>query len=359
MPGRLNFMDESRLYLRALRAQLVHAHDGGIIIRRGLTQVKVSGDAAARIVVSLYERCSRTITKDDLLASFDDNEKETVRGLLDALIVRRLFVFVQPQFEQDETSNEIFYWHFGNDVATKLRNRRLVIVGANAVAAYCARALRDSGFEQITILDDPLLRDRPCEDAKTQHIDGDIPFPSKADVVDCDGPETTRLDTVDCVIAVSSFGGQEYLRGWNRACVAQNIRFVPALLRDCIGEIGPLVLPRQSSCLECLRGRQNSHMENSRDYHDIDKESYRGRNVAASHPVMCNVVGSVVAMEVTKFLALGLLGQANRFIEVNLLRSEMIVRRVLKLPYCGVCGEPPTFSAIDISKRTVLSRDNT
>ncbi len=340
--------------IRALRAQLI---DGGdyVIIRRGLTQLKISGPDAAEITSAVYSRARGTFTRQELLDSFLPRHRAAAEDLLDNLLERRLLVTVSsPVAECRESPLDIFYWQFGRDRREQIDACRLVIIGVNAVTVQCAKTARLSGFHDTKLFDDPLLRDQSPDVNQDQQgsVDGIA-------VAGCIEPATTEVLDADCVIAASSFGGQNHLREWNRFCVAREIPFVPALLHDCVGEIGPMVVPHQTACLECLRGRQNSHIANLYESRQADIAAYHGRDIVAHHPAMPSILGNLLALEVTKFAGLKLLGQVNRYIELNLLRSEMKIHRVLKLPYCDVCGVSHSYPPIELLKPVLKPRDDT
>ena len=338
--------------VRALRAQLIDRGEY-IIIRRGLVQVKVAGSEAARITAALYTRSRGTLTREQLLHTFETGDRAATEDLLDNLLTRRLFVMIPaPTEEPQESPLDVFYWHFGDNRKERIESCRIIIVGLNSVTLQCAKTIRMSGFKHITIVDDPHLRDE----------DRGIDLEGLADAITWAGqgsPENMPVSDADCIIAASSFGGQNHLRSWNRFCVGRRIVFAPALLHDCVGEIGPIVVPGQSACLECLRGRQNSHLENLHDSRQADITAFEGRDIVAHHPAMSNIVGNMPALEVTKFVGLKLLGQVNRYIEMRLLLSQMVVHRVLKLPYCEICGSLQSFSPIDLFKSALRPRDNT
>lgn len=350
-------MNTSSKPLRALRAQLITASDGGVIIRRGLTQVKVSGPDASRLTSAVYARCHGSLTASELFASFDNYDQEAVQQLVSHLLERKLIIAASHRRDEQETPLDIFYWHFGEDAIKRVSSSRLMVVGSSSLSSQCIKTLEASGFKDVLLVDDPALRQpcitRPGTSSCPPHFE-----PSREiNYTVQRAPDEVSLTGIDCVVATAPFGGQDHLRQWNRHCVGRRAVFIPAVVHDCIAQIGPIVVPGQSACLECLRGRQNSHIGNIRDVRDVDKNVHEGREIIANHPAISDVAGSVLAMEITKFIGLGLLGQINRHIEINLLRSEMRVRNVLKLPYCSICSSESSTSAIDLSKMILRPRN--
>ena len=75
------------------------------------------------------------------------------------------------------------------------------------------------------------------------------------------------------------------------------------------------------------------------------------QTVVGFHPSMASILGNIAAMELTKFYSQAMpLWNVGKLIEVNLLATRMIPRKVLKLPRCPVCGPLQTHSAITPDK---------
>ena len=112
--------------------------------------------------------------------------------------------------------------------------------------------------------------------------------------------ELTQGRGLGCLVVTSDFGGQHLLRNWNRHCVRERIPFLPVVLQDLVGRIGPLVVPGEGSCLECLRARENSHIDDPETHRAAEHGAYEGQVVNAFHPSMASVLGDIAAMELLK-----------------------------------------------------------
>ena len=113
---------------------------------------------------------------------------------------------------------------------------------------------------------------------------------------------------------------------------------MPAALDSFIGFVGPLVVPRETACFECLIGRENSNIKNPDAESALRSATLRSRGHAGFHPAMASVLGDFAAMELIKFAADVIPWRIGALFEINMLSPEMTTRRVLKLPRCAVCG---------------------
>jgi thiazole/oxazole-forming peptide maturase SagC family component len=110
------------------------------------------------------------------------------------------------------------------------------------------------------------------------------------------------------------------------------------------GYIGPLVVPGETACYECLRRRQNAHLNDP----EVERESEitpPGPKIVGFHPSIASVLGDIAAFELTKLYSdvLPLRNSGNQ-IEVDLLTSKMMKRKVFKVPRCAVCSPLTTRS---------------
>ena len=172
------------------------------------------------------------------------------------------------------------------------------------------------------------------------------PFPAKRTLEIQEEPrnfqdwkDNTDHESLDCLVATSDFGGQSLLREWNQFCVERKRIFLPVVLQDQVGYIGPLVVPGETACFECLLARQNSHKPDRLPSRKIEEVAYEGQSVVGFHPSMAFVLGDIAAFEIIKFFSGALPGwNVGTLIEINLLSTRMTPRKVLKVPRCPVCS---------------------
>lgn len=329
--------------VRAFPVQIIEV-DGGVVVRRGCAQVKFSGDGAHAIVSQLFEGASRPdgVDEDALVASFAGPFRSSVSALIKELRARRLLVDAKDPAgpQSPEGPLEVFYWHFGSTVSLTtegLAKTKLVIMGVGEISRQLARALRASGIESFDVVDHPQLRNLHFfEDDGTivsQAWGADLPMPATFE------SWSERDEELGCLVATSDFGGTQTMRQWNEFAVESKCHFLPVVLQDLIGYIGPLVVPGETACYECLRARQNSHFDDPPMQRLVEGTAFEGQAVAGHHPSMTSVLGDLAALELTKFYGRTFPNpRVGTLIQVNLMTTEIVARKVLKVPRCRVCS---------------------
>jgi bacteriocin biosynthesis cyclodehydratase domain-containing protein len=337
---------------RLLPAQIV-AIEGGAIVRRGTTQLKIGGTGALETVERVAQIATRPggATVDELCDAFALDARDQVRALVERMTSRRLLVEAvvpdsPPSGPRDEDALDVFLWQGGADERARKRvaERHVAIVGVNEVSRRLVPALRACGYERLTLLDHELLRNPATLQTSAERLAWTalaLPEPESYE------SWAARDVPVDVLVAASDFGGLAAMREWNAYCVSAGIAFFPVVLQDLVGYVGPLVIPRESPCFECLWARQNSHLEpDARDRRSELVACY-GQAVVARIEPMASILGDVAAMELLKHDAAlgGTPGPIGRAIEVSLLEPEMTSRKILKVPRCAVCSPLATAAA--------------
>ena len=343
---------------RSLPVQLIHTK-GGVILKRGCTEIQIQGGNIGAILDQIFSLSSENgLTKKALLSSFPPSEQAPISQLIDQLIERHLLVpyssFEEP-LETPENPTDIFYWHFGKtqaDISQRLNAQKITIFGVNYISRQLVRSLSESGFTQVEIVDEPGLRNLRLLD-KTVSVKPNLWPDSLPIPVDQEQWEaTTDPASLNCLIATSDFGTAPTLREWNQYAFEHNLRFFPVVLSNMIGTVGPMVIPHETACWECVLARQNSHLRDPASKQAVDAVSHEGQDVIGFHPSMASILGDIAAVEITKFFSrIVPLWNVGKVIEVNLLSTKMTTRKVLKLPRCMVCSPLNTRSAITPDKQ--------
>lgn len=331
--------------LRALPAQFIETKDG-LILKRGCAEVRIRGHAAWQVLEKVFATASRTgVTRDEICAPFAGPHRKTVERLVQRLIDKRLLVpadFTDQSINAPEANLDIFYWNFGHRaqvVTERLNSLHFAVLGVNYVSRQLISSLRGSGVDNFQLVDILSMRNlrlfgEAGELRKDQWPD-ELTRPQDFDQW---ADETDPL-SLDCVVATSDFGGRQVHREWNKFCVRHKRHYLPVVLQDGIGQLGPLVVPGETACFECLYLRQNSHLKDPQVQRASDEVAFEGQAFTGFHPSMASVLGDLAAIELTKFYS-GAFRTINvgTFIEVNLLVPELISHKVLKVPRCPVCS---------------------
>ncbi|MDT7043054.1 hypothetical protein [Candidatus Nitronereus thalassa] len=330
----------------------------GAILKRGCTEVQIRGEQVGTIIKEIFSLSSRNkMTKVTLLSFFSPEVQSPVAKLIDQLVERR-FLVSNASLDTDSGSTEgpadIFYWHFDQTqpaVQELLHTKKITILGVNYISRQLAISLRESGFSQVDVVDDPGLRNLRFFDT-VQEISTSM-WPSNLPLaIAMESWEALRdPSSQGCVVPTCDFGNPHALREWNAQCVQQNIHFFPIVLSNMIGQIGPFVIPQETACFECVLMRQHSHLANPPARQAVDEAAFDSQAVVGFHPSMASILGNIAAMELTKFYSQAMpLWNVGKLIEVNLLATRMTTRKVLKIPRCRVCSPLQTRSAITPDK---------
>jgi len=350
--------------LRALPVQLIEISDG-IVLRRGRSQIKIAGLGATEAVCTLLNSTSQgSTTREKLRNSFAAPDRLSVDYLIQELLNRRILVpsdTAELSPVRDESSLDVFYWHLGK-VAQKcnqlLNNKQIVILGVNCVSRQLATSLISSGAVNVEIVNCPLLCNLRLFDDTGTLTASEWPNSLKPPLEYKEWAARVEGGTIGCLVATSDFGGLELMRQWNLFCIQKKCHFLPIVLQDLVGTVGPLVIPGETPCFECLRARENSNMTEPSSRRVVESTAFEGQAVAGFHPSMASILGDIAAIELHKFYAGWMLPQVvGTLIEVNLLSMYLITHRVLKVPRCPVCSTLNTHATISLAKERVESFD--
>jgi bacteriocin biosynthesis cyclodehydratase domain-containing protein len=327
--------------LKAPSVQIIETCDG-VILKRGCTEFKIAGEGAAEAVKKILAVAGNGgTTREEILELFDPDAEPIIKRLSEQLLVRRLLVPCEEEDlpEDPESSLDIFYWHFGEKttrVTERLNKRSLAILGVNCISRQLAVSLAASNVENFQVLDHPGLRNLRLFDDTGRLKADQWPASLKAPQGWADGLDPQSFD---CLIATSDCGGLEAMREWNQLCVRQKRHFLPVILQDLIGYVGPLVVPGETACLDCLRIRQNSQMKDYTSRRLTEGVAFAGQGAVGFHPSMASIIGNIAAFELIKLYSDALpFSKVGTLIEVNLLATELKARKVLKIPRCPTCS---------------------
>ena len=328
---------------RSLPARVVQFDDGAIL-KRGAMETRIRGERALEVLQYVLETTREGVDLDDVRARFAEIDRPGLDELLRHLMDRRVIVEVREEEAVEptvETPESIFYWDFNQEALEardRLRDVRLAIAGVNEVSLELERSLRRSGYENIRIIDALVFRNSRLFTSNGRLKDG---FSTETTPLSIDEwGDSVKAEGVDCVVATSDHGGAHWMRKWNELCVRSKTPFFPVCLQDMVGYIGPLVIPGETACAECLRARQNSNLESPAEDRALEPSAFQGQEVVSFHPCMPAAVAHIAAMELIKFHGKGLPNtRVGTLIEFNLLGPHVNSRKVLRIPNCTVCGQ--------------------
>jgi thiazole/oxazole-forming peptide maturase SagC family component len=346
--------------LRALPVQLI-ATSTGAALKRGCVELRISGDRAVEALQILLAACgSNDATPDEICSHFAAPDRPAIIQLIDELMARSIMVPAGSPLvpaPAGEGALDLFYWNFG-EAAEAATNRiaatRFVAIGVNHISRQLAAAFEASGLTNMTVVDYPPLRNISLfDDDGTYRND-------RWHTAAPESFESWRQRLVagdfDCLVATSDFGGLQLMREWNDLCVATERHFLPVVLQNMVGYIGPSVIAGETACFECFLGRRASNTDPATVEAGLEEHAFEGQAVAGWHPSMASVLGDIAAVELTKFYSRSLpLWKVGRVIEVNLIAGNITTRKVLRVPRCPVCSSMVRRSSMAINKASLAA----
>ncbi len=331
---------------RSLPAQIVEI-EGGVIVIRGCTEIKVMGEGAVEAVRHVWSSTAETpATIDEIAATVSEPDRKGIAQLAGKLIDRRILVPVDtvasPAKPEVETSQDIFTWHFGltgAEAANRLTEKRIVVLGLNSISQRFCESLHAAGISGLTVVDFTQLRN--------QRLFGSGETPDlSAWPATCPSPQSYRAwcdehdpKGLDCLVVTSDFGAGSVLRDWNAFCIENRIAMLPVMLRKLIGYVGPLVVPGETACYHCLQSRENSHLDDFELVRTSEAHAPQLQGLSGFFPSMGSILGDLAAMELFKFYTGAIPSRTvGSQVELNMLAPSMSARRVLRVPRCPTCA---------------------
>lgn len=333
-------------FFKALPVQVIEI-ENGVILKRGCTEFRISGQGAAEAVYQILAVAeNQPITIQQLCENFSELKRPIIKNLIEQLIQRRIMTSPNDRIEKPngfESHLDIFYWHFGDtDIISKkkLNDLKLVILGVNHISRQLSSALFKSGITNIQVVDFPLLRNLRLFDEFGQIVMENWNFGNISPLEYSKWVELQKHQEITCIVATSDFGNHEILRFWNSFCLSAKYHFLPVVLQNTIGYLGPLTIPRETACFECLRARQDANFTDPQLRRATESKAFEGQAIIGFLPSMASILGDIAAVELIKFYSGILPGQnVGALIEVNLLATFLTVRRILKNPRCAACSQ--------------------
>jgi bacteriocin biosynthesis cyclodehydratase domain-containing protein len=339
-------------------------HGGGVVLRRGATRVFLEGEGVGELVDLILARAAegQGIKPADLWASLSGARRGAFSDLIRTLTERRFLVAFDETVTgaNEDGSNrkeEIFFWNHGTNFAAvtgALASVDLVVFGVNHVGLALLGNLRGCGFRGVTLVDHPTLRNLDFYDPTGElrlEIASALPVTPK--LFENFGGKSGASPS--CYVVCSDFGGLALMRDWNRHCVENGILFYPVVLQETVSYLGPLVVPEEGPCFECMWSRRASNLADPARELAIQMQAFHGQRVVGYLQAMARVAADLAAIDLLKYFSAALPGGiAGRLIEADLMAPSIKARNVLKVPRCPVCSRLRQSSASFPVEETVV-----
>jgi molybdopterin-synthase adenylyltransferase len=319
-------------------------HDNGVILKRGTTRLFLDGRDAAELVDFLVERLAggRPVELGRLKAEIGADRRDGLVALVETLKAHRFLVSGDEGESSARNREEVFFWNYRTNFAAivgELAEIRLTVFGVNSIGLALLGNLRSCGFRDIAFVDHPALRNLDYFDAKRKlrhEISGALsvaPRPFESWSAENPDPE-------GCFVVCCDFGGRPLMRDWNRFCVEHGLLFYPIVLLDHVAHLGPMVVPGEGPCYECLWARQNANLADAARFRAGEMEADAGQHAIGYLQPMARAAADFAAIDLLKILSTPLPGgRIGRMVEIDLMGPAATTRDLLKVPRCPVCAD--------------------
>ncbi len=316
--------------------------ENGVILKRGTTRLFLEGKDVAELLDLLVERLTggRYFEVTRLKAEVSGEQREPLVALVETLKAHR---FIVPAEEAGSARREdVFFWNYRTNFAAvigELSDVHLTVFGVNSIALALLGNLRGCGFRDVTFVDHPSLRNLDYFDSKRK-LRAEIAAALSVPPRDFDewSAENKRPD--GCFVLCSDFGGRPLIRDWNRFCVERGVMLYPVVLLDHIVHLGPMIVPGEGPCYECLWARQNSNLADVARVRAGEMDADLGQQAIGYLQPMARAAADFAALELMKIFSTPLPGgKIGRILDVDLMGPSVESREFLKVPRCPVCGD--------------------
>jgi ribosomal protein S12 methylthiotransferase accessory factor len=288
----------------------------GVFVRSDLRSFTLSGGSVDDFLRRALPLLDGTRDAEQIGSAFPDYSRESVVALLDQLerhgIVQSEAGIQAPRL--DELRAFLASWNRGaRDLASAVESARVAVIGSTDWATSAHVQLLEAGMtpEHLVL---------PEEDEPSFAALHDVSL-----LIVAAHPDDLRL--LDRVARIADKAGVRYL-------VAQ-VEGLKAIL-------GPVVVPGETACWECLRRRQLANrfdFEESAQLHAALLSGVAPRRRPLGPPGASTLVASLIVIECVKLLSGYTPSQlVGRQLEIDLVTLAARTHDVIRLPWCDVCG---------------------
>jgi len=332
----------------------------GVVLRSDLGTFQLHGDDVRLFVSQIVPLLDGTRDAAAVAAALSDYSVESVTNFL-TLLQQKGLVENVPDSER-RLAEDRFFQTFGKGEGTALRqlaDARVAVVGLEPWGAVAAIELAAAGVGRLHLVDDRTVTDDDVVGVRAL-IPGDSGKPRREAVRNviariAENAQVTiaaqaigtddrfSLDEPFDLLVTGLHGDDVYqLR---RIAAFTHEKRMPSLHGHLDGVeswIGPAVVPGQTACWNCFRLRRLGAADYVQSAHEIDASlsASQGQPRARSYLApMAGIAGQSLAMEAIKLLTLYTETIIpGRFLVQNLVSGENAWHKVLRMPWCEVCG---------------------
>lgn len=318
-----------------------------ITLRRGNSSYRIDDKETAHSLIEILSQFAQEpASKVEFVAEFAKEDQDYVSRLVDQLIQWR-FLVTEPMLSQNypqENPIDVYHWTqktTKDKVAMELKKQRISIIGLNIISQHFIRLLKSMGVSNYELV-------------SSSHLDeSNITFESEAGEIHDESDWLINLseNSPDILVLCSPFDNQNAIRNWNLVAYRSGIKFLPVQYYGGSGYIGPLMIKDELPCYECFYRRMLSHTTDVAFKTAMDQALESGDPVGGYHPVFMHLLAHYAFFELERIVTQPLNATTvGHVIQVRPEGGYLSNHKILKAPYCSVCGPDKIFPSTSIFK---------
>ncbi|WMJ77206.1 MULTISPECIES: hypothetical protein [unclassified Sedimentibacter] len=289
--------------------------DNRIIIKTPLDVIEIKTENID-IIVDITNFFKLGATKEQFTKKYN---YEDINELFTKLVDKKVLI---EQIEVDTINSDVYefmqqFAKINHDNIFNVNEIKLLILGSSLTVNFLNEDLREIGFNNI------------------------INFELKYNTNDLEDIsriiENNKIDLVICYDSVFNINLCKFI---NKKCLENNISFLFSHFKNLYAIIGPIIMPHETPCLNCLELRKINNYE----FIDLEKyymkEYYNINNQRILYPTFFyKITSKLISLEIFKFYfadeSCNLIGKE---LEIDLKNYKTNYNRILYNPQCQICS---------------------
>jgi thiazole/oxazole-forming peptide maturase SagC family component len=381
------------------RFTIIPAGPGEFRLHSLTFSLALKGGGCNKLLSHLLEQLDGRKTVGDLVRKLSSFGEDSVKGTLEYLLkvgaLERANTVIDTSFTTVELGRYrpqiSFLSHFvasdqttnagssqtlpmsGLDYQKRIQQTHVTVFGVGRIGSQLIRSLVVAGVGKITAVDNEQVGEADIySDAwftadqeggnraeAVQHLAISSNPAVQVEAV----PEPADRETLEAILARSDFAvlchdhfNPVQYEMFNQAALIVKKSWTSARLSGFEFQIGPTIIPFQTSCYLCFDLRYKSNLQDFTEYQMVEDflKMNRLQNEALAFTPGVGLLALEVLKAITWFMAPA---TCSHLYTMNLLTLESKLHPVLKIPRCSSCGRPsqsrPTIHAWQTSKRNL------
>lgn len=299
--------------------------DNMIIVRVNDRYFNLNGEDVKEILIPILEELKKGVNYDTLVKDAAPEKIDRINKILHQLINRGWLV---DDFLEEEKFN--FYTNYST-VGLELENIKEILKNKTVgLINLDCRVPKDSNLDSLVGVKELILENIKLDFGTIENKIRDF------------------TKDLDLIILIETESNDYFEKIVNRICFENKQPLLLVKVFGFIAEIGPLVIPPYTSCIECYRTRKYNNLTHYQE-HQIVEEYLENNEPTKIHkaysvdPFVCDMAVSFMGNQIIQYF---LSDETWNFpkviesvIEIDSFNTIFTVDKLLKLPNCNICGK--------------------